>query len=140
MASIEEEFNRVFAHWDIELPPGAVESRQVGRILKRGWTIWYLSGLDGKAQYLDYYAMHRMTDDRHVRIYSDGKTEGLDTIRDMRRTSKDPEENKRLAEEFFAHNRKVHQMLEEKGFSFQGDEHGSALVNRYLLTTPEEER
>ncbi len=140
MASIEEEFNRTFANWEITLPPGAIESRQVGRILKRGWTIWYLSGSDDESEYLDFYASHRMTDDRHVRLRSDGRTEYLDSIRSMGRASKDPEENKRLAEEFFAHNRKVHQMLEEKGFSLQGDEHGSALVNRYLLTTPEEER
>ena len=140
MANIEKVFNSHFAHWDITLPSSAMESRQVGKIIKAGWTIWYLSGSDGETEYLDYYAMHRMTDDSHVRIRSNGETEGLETVREFRVSSKDPEEDKRLAEEFFDHNRKVHQMLEAKGFSFQGDEHGSAQVNRYLLTTPPEER
>lgn len=29
-------------------------------------------GEDGRGEYLDYYAAHRMTEDAHVRLYADG--------------------------------------------------------------------
>ena len=140
LGMIEEIFNQEFFSWGIRLPPDDITSRRRGRISERGWTIWYLFGSDGDKEYLDYYAMHRMTNDRHVRIYSDGTLEGLETISEFHVTSDDPEEEARLKAEFYARNKAVARMLEDKGFSFRGDEHGSARVNRYLLTTPEEER
>ena len=140
LSIIEEEFGQDFATWGIRLPLDAIESRQRGRISKAGWTIWYLFGSDGDKEYLDYYAMHRMTSDRHVRIYSDGKRESLDAIDEFYVSPKDPEEAAKAKAEFFARNKAVAKMLEDKGFSFRGDEPGSARVNRYLLTTPKEER
>jgi hypothetical protein len=132
MTNIESRFNDSFAHWGIRLPPDAMERGKRGKIVDPGWAIWYLSGSDEKGEYLDYYASHRMTSDEHIRIYADGRSEALPTIRDIRPCSKDPEEDARLEAEYFAENQKVAKMLEEKGFGLTGGEPGSVQVNRYL--------
>ena len=134
MDRIESEFNGDFAHWDICLPPEAVASRQAGRIVKSGWTIWYAFGSDDGADYLDYYASHRMTNDRHVRLYADGRVEGLEAISEMYAVPEDPDEAAEAKADFHARNRDVRRMLDEKGFTLEGVVHPSVAVNHYLLT------
>ena len=71
---LRRRFNRNFAHWEIELPIDALSPGLVWLIVQRGWTIWtrfYVGAEDGR-EYLDYYATHRMTNDRHVRLYAGG--------------------------------------------------------------------
>ena len=138
MENIVSHFNRSFANWGIELPEESVANRQRGKIVQAGWTVWWLFAEDENGEYLDYYAMHRMTSDSHVRVYVDGTTQGLETVRDMRRASTDPAEDAKLEAEFRAHNRRVNQELEAKGFGMQGDEHGSAIINRTLLLSDPE--
>ena len=76
---LRQRFNRAFAHWGIELPVDAMSSGVVWLIAQRGWTIWtcFDIGAEDGRERLDYYAMHRMTSDRHVRLYADGEEEGL---------------------------------------------------------------
>lgn len=140
MLRIEAQFKRAFSYWRIQLPREAVEGRQRGTIVEAGWTIWFLFGSDDNGEYLDYYASHRMTSDSHVRIYADGRVVGLESLWEMRRTSDDPAEAARLEDEFWEHNEQVARVLEEKGFGLQGDEHGSAIVNRGLLESRESNR
>ncbi len=97
-----------------------------------GWAIWYLFGEDKRGEYLDYYASHRMTDDRHVRIWEDGGTESLPTLGTFRIASQDPEEDTRLKAEYLENNRRVGRMLKEKGFGVVGDEPLSVQVTRQL--------
>lgn len=132
MRSIEERFGRTFAHWGIALPTEDVKERRRGKIVGGGWAIWYLFGSDERGGYLDYYASHRMTDDRHVRLREDGSAEPLPTIRTFLIRSGDPEEDARLEAEYLEHNRRVGRMLREKGFGVAGDEPLSVQVNRHL--------
>ena len=136
---IESTFNRDFANWDICLPRQAIASRQAGRIVESGWTIWYTFGSDEGAEYLDYYASHRMTNDRHVRLHADGRVEGLEAIAEMYATSADPEEAAQAKADFHARNRDVRRMLDEKGFTLEGVVHPSVAVNHYLLTGGDED-
>lgn len=101
--------------------------------------IWYLFGSDERDEYLDYYASHRLTTDRHVRVYVNGNEEYLPTIQNMRMVSRDPDEDARLEAEYFASNQRVSRMLEEKGFGMAGDEPTLTQVNRYLHTEKMEE-
>lgn len=140
MRRIAEQFKQSFSVWRIELPREAVEHRRPGKIVEAGWTIWFLFGSDDSGEYLDYYSSHRMTNDSHVRIYEDGRVAGLESLWEMRKSSDDPEENARLENEFWEHNERVSQLLEAKGFGLQGDEHGSAIVNRTLLSSREANR
>ena len=64
----------------------------------------------------------------------------LESLWELRPTSEDPEENARLADEFWEHNERVARMLAEKGFGLQGDEHRSAIVRRGFLESRESNR
>ena len=136
---VEREFNRDFANWDICLPSGATASREAGRTVKNGWTVWYAFGSDEGIEYLDYYASHRMTNDRHVRLYADGRTEGLEAISEFHVVPKDPNEAAQAQADFYARNREVRRMLDEKGFTLEGVVHPSVAINHYLLTGGAEE-
>jgi hypothetical protein len=73
-----------------------------------------------------------MTEDTHVRIRADGRCEDLQSIRGLRRSSQDPEEDARLESEHIAENRRISEMLEAKGFGLEGDEPGAVQINRAL--------
>ena len=103
-----------------------------GKIVQAGWAIWYLFGSDENGEYLDYYASHRMTDDRHVRIYAHGSTQDLPVISGGRICSEDPEEDARLGREHLTENQRIAKMLEEKGFGISGDEPGGVQIIRYF--------
>jgi hypothetical protein len=134
----EHRFNRQFAHWQIRLPPMDVEHRRSGKIVQAGWAIWYRFGKDDEGEYLDYYASHRMTNDRHVRLRASGATESLPAILGMRFCSDDPVEDARLEKEYHAHNMEVNRILEEKGFGLRGDEPGAVQINRFLHLQPDD--
>ena len=136
MNTAAELFSRDFSHWAIRLPPEDVVNRRRGRIDQEGWTIWYLFGGDDRGEYLDYYAAHRMTDDRHVRIYASGEREELPTIQSFRPCSDDPVEDQRLADELFAKNQHVAALLESKGFGLDGSELASVALNRIVRVEP----
>jgi hypothetical protein len=114
LGKIKLVFAEEFAMSDIYLAEDDVVNRRRGKIDKGGWEISYLFGSDEKGEYLDYYASHRMTNDRHVRIYADGRREDLPALVDFRRASRDPREDERLKEEFYAENSRVLAMLKEK--------------------------
>lgn len=135
MDKVAQIFNKQFAHWNITLPEESIRLRQRGQICKEGWAIWYLFGKNDQGEYLDYYASNRMTNDRHTRIFSDGKIESLPTMNDWCPSSEDPEENKRLEAEYYAENQKVMKILKDKGFAFSGNESGNIPINMYLKTT-----
>ena len=140
MKKIETQFNGSFAKWEIRLPPEGLQRRERGKIVQAGWAIWYLFGSDEHGEYLDYYASHRMTDDCHERIYSDGRVESLPAIDAFVLSSSDPEEAARLKAESRARNREISELLAEKGFGLAGDEPGGVQINRSLrLEDPGEE-
>lgn len=140
LSTIETAFAKDFSHWGITLPPENVRERRRGKIVAAGWAIWYLFGHDERGEYLDYYASHRMTNDRHVRIYESGQVESLPAINSMRLASSDPEEDARLEAEHREEQCKVARILEEKGFGMEGDEPGGVQINRYLALGGDDEK
>ncbi len=117
MELIATTFAQRFTHWNIKLPEENLKNRQSGYIQGAGWLIQYCFGKDEKGEYLDYYAAHRMTDDSHRRIYENGIEESLDAMSSIRLVSRDPEEDKRLEEEYYQHNQQVTKELAKKGFT-----------------------
>lgn len=129
-------FNDYFAHWKIKLSDDAISDLRHGRILqivKAGWTIKVLFGEDVQGPYMDFYAAHRMTNDRHLRVRCDGNVKGLPTMCGLRLCSSDPEEDERLEQEHQSANQRVITLLDEKGFGTNGQEHLSFLIQRYQL-------
>ena len=116
MELIAETFNNRFDHWEITLPEEDMANRSSGHIQQAGWLIQYCFGINDGGEYLDYYAAHRMTDDEHVRIYTDGQVEDLPALSSIRLVSEDPVEDKRLDDEYYQENQRVAKMLAEKGF------------------------
>ena len=112
-------------------------------IVQRGWTICTrldIGAEDGRKR-LDYYAMHRMTNDRHIRLYADGEEEDLPAIAEGDVIAQDATEEERetARTEQFAYNQAVEKLLQEKNFVTTDQAHGSARLTRYLQTHPEAE-
>lgn len=138
---LRQHFNRTFARWEIELPVDAMSPGEVCLIVKRGWTIWTrvdIGAEDGR-EHLDYYAMHRMTSDSHVRLYADGEEEYLPAIAWAHCIPQDATEAEKEASrtKFFADNQAIEKILEEKGFVMTDQAHCSARIIRYQLTHPD---
>ena len=135
---LRQRFNRAFAHWGIELPVDAMSSGAVWLIAQRGWTIWtcFDIGAEDGRERLDYYAMHRMTSDRHVRLYADGEEEGLPAMAEgyVIPQAATVAERQAVRDKHFAYNQALEKLLEEKGFVMTDQAHGSARINRYLQT------
>jgi hypothetical protein len=103
ISRIETMFAEQFSHWKIRLPQIAVQTRRSGSLYRRGWHISWVFGEDAaRGPYLDYYARHRMTNDRHVRFYESGEVEDLPAIPDFMIVPPDvsPEEQKALSARF----------------------------------------
>ena len=100
------------------MPDDSLANKTCGEINEAGRTIQFLFGTDDKGEFLDYYATHRMTNDRHVRIYADGETVDLPTVSDMIVYPKGstPEDEKRIEADYYAENRRVAELLKAKGF------------------------
>jgi hypothetical protein len=117
MNLIADTFAKRFAHWEIILPEEDIKTRSGGYIQYAGWLIQYCFGKDEMGvEYLDYYAAHRMTDDSHIRIYEDGREESLPALSSMFLVSDDPVKAKQLEGKYEERNRKVVELLNEKGF------------------------
>ena len=135
---LRQRFNRAFATWGIELPLDAMSPGVVWIIVQRGWTIWTrfdIGDEDGRER-LYYYAMHRMTSDRHVRMYADGEEESLPAVAEFRVIPQGATvaEEQEAKDKYLAHNQAVEKLLEEKGFVMTDQAHPSARLNRYLQT------
>jgi hypothetical protein len=113
---IEEIFAKRFKNWNITLPKEKLKNCEDGFIHEAGWLIQYCFGKNENGKYLDYYAAHRMTDDTHRRIYEDGNVESLPALASMHLTSEDPDEAKRLEDDYFERNRIIANNLAKKGF------------------------
>jgi len=128
MNKIKEVFeNQFHERFGIELPEEALTTKQIRAFRQEGWVIQICFGNEGGREYMDYYASHRMTSDRHCRIYEDGELKDMEALSTIRLVSKDPVEDKKLEKEFFERNRRIAKELAEKGF-------GRTTINQYLAT------
>jgi hypothetical protein len=109
-------FDEYFKHWAIRLPVADLRRRHGGLIEKSGWHIHYGFGQDDAGEYLESYAGHRMTNDRHEKVYGDGRSEGLPAIADMYFVPDDPSEAEKARAEYEAATMRVIEYLEAKGW------------------------
>ena len=82
--------------------------------------------------------MHRMTNDRHVRLYADGEEENLSAMEDgyVIPQSATVAERKAARDKHLAHNQTVGKLLKERDFVMMDQANVSARINRYLQTHP----
>ncbi|PLS79797.1 MAG: hypothetical protein CYG59_11355 [Chloroflexi bacterium] len=116
--TIPTTFANYFANWNITLPPDAVATRSRGELRQTGWFIRYQWHEENNDLCLDFYASHRMTNDRHVRIHRDGMLEHLPAYQDMMvHNPAIPGDKERAQREYDEYNRRVAEELREKGWS-----------------------
>ena len=123
MELLKEKFDDYFLNWDIKLSEKIISKRSSGIIQDSGWFIQYCFGKENGIEHLDFYAAHRMTNDRHHRIYEYGEMTNLPTLRSGYLTDtedteiiKSEELRKNGKEAYEKYNAKVTQMLVDKGF------------------------
>ena len=118
---IRKTFRKYFGDTDYsELPKelkvgevGEIEIPQIGGL----WTGNYRLYKD-KEYYLDFFASHRQTNSQHQRIHENGELESLENYWEFGYTVyKDaPERTEREKNEMMIKNRKVNEILRNKGF------------------------
>ena len=133
---IESQFNNRFATPGIRLPPEDIVQRRRGCLRQGGWTLWYLFGVDDRAEYLDLYARHRQSFDTHTRLREDQEPEELPAIDGFFQTSDDPAEARQLAAAYYDEQQRVVTLLAAKGFDVRGVEPGLSMTIRYFHTPP----
>ena len=128
---VADAFNARFDHWEsIRI---AAEDVVIGnhRVLGgQGWHVRFrVDPDDGGHPSLQLYATHRMTNDSHVRIRSDGHVEDLDAIWEAYAyDAKVPGDRERAHDEYLRHNRAVADELRARGLYPDGD------LNAFLRT------
>jgi hypothetical protein len=115
--AIERYFRDYFRPWDITLPSRDIALRAAGHIFERGWHIYYVWGTDDGEEYLEVLAQHRMTNDRHFRVFASGRAEYLPAPAEFYSYGPEATEAKKDAakREYFEHNRRVYSDLRERG-------------------------
>lgn len=118
---IRQHFAKYFSYWSALLPREKIKHRKRGEVgnLDEGWPldIRFLFGKNDQGLFLDYHFEDRRAGESHNRIYENGEVQGLETINPYRLSAKDPEEDKRLQDEYIAENDRIDKILKQKGFS-----------------------
>lgn len=127
---IADAFNSYFRNSSIQVSPSDIRPGARDSIAQRGWGIRYVVGSDDNGDlYLEFYATHRMTNDRHVLISSSGDMEHLDALNSM--VFFDPNvggDRERASRENIQRNQRVAEDLEAKGLFPSGN------INAFLST------
>lgn len=127
---IAETFDRYFANFGIRIDPGEVRIGGQGQIRSGGWYIKYrVVPDDAGGPSLEFYATHRMTNDRHALIWADGHLDTLEAIREFCWYNPDvPGAKEAAKQDYRRHNRLITDQLREAGLYPDGD------INAHLRT------
>jgi len=111
-------FNGCFRWPGIKIPEKNLDYRESGFFEKDGWLIQFCFGEKDGKEYMDLYYSHRMTNDRHERIYEDGTGENLPAFPEfLTPYNPDDPEDKKIAEEKDKKEiDEIKKLLIEKGF------------------------
>jgi hypothetical protein len=128
--AIAAAFNDHFRNFGIRIEPRDVVPGERRSLSHRGWRVSFrIDPDDSGAPALEFYATHRMTSDRHVRIWADGQSQQLEAIDEFYVFDpKQPGSEEASRRRYEEHNRKVAQELRERGLYPHGD------INAYLRT------
>lgn len=115
MGTITTGFKEYFEGYDLELPEPIPPK---GNIEKGGWQVTYILGKDDDdLPYFDFFAEHRMTSPRHVRILHDGSFLSLESYQENYSYDSNVEgDEERAMKAMKEHNDRVSEILKAKGF------------------------
>ena len=118
MNLIKRYFEEYFSQWKIGLPDKTFNERLSGYTHDcSGWLIQYCFGIENGIEYMDFYAYHNMTNDRHIRIYENGETKDLPAYwSGYGYSANDPYGEEKAKKAFKEHNQEVTELLIAKRF------------------------
>jgi hypothetical protein len=117
LPAIASAFAEYFSTWEIRLPKENLRERTPGEIQSHGWIIRFRFSEDSRGEFLDFYASHRMTNDRHQRLYADGTVEDLEALLDwvVYPPDANEEQRKEAERQYREHNERVQLELDRNG-------------------------
>jgi hypothetical protein len=111
----------LLTYWHATLPEADLELGRPGLLNADNWQIRYCFGQKEGRDYMDVYGSHRMTNDRHLRLYEDGEMEDLEALRmSYGWDPKIPGDEERSKREHIEYNTRIWGMLDAK-FSPEGE-------------------
>jgi hypothetical protein len=140
--TIERYFADCFGRWGISLPPRDVAARSSGHVFEHGWHIAYVWDTESGEEYLEVLAQHRMTDDRHFRVFATGRVEELPAPSGTYAYASDATEAEKLAaaERNSERNRRIYAALRERGLlPAEGENLAAHEINEFLRSGSEPE-
>lgn len=111
--ALERAFAKNFSNVAIGLD---ATSPPLGELQGHGWLIQYAFGCDEHGDYLDVYASHRMTNDRHVRLRPSGSVDQLPALSTLMAVLEPSGDREQTEDAFYARNRAIAGSLIAKGF------------------------
>ena len=117
LPAIASGFAEYFSTWEIQLPEENLRERTSGEIQSHGRIIRFRFAEDSRGEFLDFYASHRMTDDRHQRLYADGTVEDLEALLGwvVYPPGANEEQKKESERQYREHNERVRLELDRNG-------------------------
>ena len=118
MTKIQGAFAGYTRNWGITLPKHVHEHEESDEMWSHDWRIQYRFGTDVQGEVLDFRASHRMTNDRHDRLYESGETEEPPGNHDMIMypAGATAAQERATEEAYRRHDRDAAKELERKGF------------------------
>ena len=123
LKQIRKTFKRIFGDSEYAELPEDLEIDKVGEIdhIPQVGGVWngnYKLCKENDSYYLDFFASHHQTNSRHERILENGEIKSLENYWEFgyRIYENDPERTEREKNEMIIRNRKVGEILKNKGF------------------------
>jgi len=105
-----------FNFYGIKIPKRNIYDRQSGLLEKQEWLIQFCFGKKDSKAYMDLYCINKMTNDKHFRVYDDGKRENLPTLDNFLLELPDDLEESEREEAYNKKRIEMKKLLSEKGF------------------------
>ncbi|MBN2795545.1 MAG: hypothetical protein JXR88_09080 [Clostridia bacterium] len=117
---ISETVRRVFANrflkWGIMIRDAVIDSSEIHVINKDDWEIKYVSSINEKGKFYEFYGKHSELHDTHFRIYEDGEVEELEVLTDRYDYNPSiPGDQATQKEVYLENNRRIYESLKAIG-------------------------
>jgi hypothetical protein len=112
-----ERFAEDYRRRGVPVSPEALAERDAGHLFERGWHIGFVWGQEEGREFREVLAQHRMTNDRHYRVWASGEIDHLEAPSEFHVIPKDANtaELERSARKFHAANAAIYERLRTKG-------------------------
>lgn len=114
---IAQRFAEDYLRRGVPVEADAVAGHDAGHLFEKGWHLGFVWDEEGGEEYLEILAQHRMTNDRHYRVWASGPFESLEAPRESMTIphGADAAELERHTREYHEENARIYARLRERG-------------------------